>query len=376
MPRRSKGPRLYLDPQERVWLVRDGSRKRRTGCGEGEIQRAEEALAQYIAEKYEPVSDSRPDRLIVADVLAYYLEHVAPSHRSKSTTAHAADRLLEWWGTKPLTDVKRSTCAAYVGHRTSQSVPQARTEKAMLKKVSTETARRELTVLRAAINAYHAEHMLNSVPVVTLPEASPPRERWLTRNEAASLIAAARKNPDVRARDSLVRFILVGLYTGSRSGVIRALQWMPNTTSGWVDLDAGVMHRKPAGERATTKRKPPLRIPIRLLGHMRRWRDIDAHGVQTPCGAKRRVTHIVHYAGLPVEKQRRSWSWARLKAGLGPDVTPHILRHTCATWMMQSGIDQWETAGFLGMSPEILWRVYGHHHTDFQKNVADRIGRR
>jgi hypothetical protein len=32
---------------------------------------------------------------------------------------------------------------------------------------------------------------------------------------------------------------------------------------------------------------------------------------------------------------------------------------------MQAGVDKWEAAGFLGMSVEMLDRVYGHHHPDY-----------
>jgi hypothetical protein len=32
---------------------------------------------------------------------------------------------------------------------------------------------------------------------------------------------------------------------------------------------------------------------------------------------------------------------------------------------MQAGADKWEAAGFLGMSVEMLDRVYGHHHPDY-----------
>src|SRR5215203_849659 len=46
-------------------------------------------------------------------------------------------------------------------------------------------------------------------------------------------------------------------------------------------------------------------------------------------------------------------------AGLGEDVTPHTLRHTAATWLMQDGTDLWIAAGFLGMSVETLERTYG-----------------
>ena len=45
--------------------------------------------------------------------------------------------------------------------------------------------------------------------------------------------------------------------------------------------------------------------------------------------------------------------------------SPHTLRHTAATWLMQSGVSMWRAAGFLGMSVETLDRVYGHHHPDY-----------
>jgi hypothetical protein len=61
MPRRGKGPRLWLQPARRnrlgqilehpVWVIRDRAIKRSTGAGEGEIEQAETALADYIISK-------------------------------------------------------------------------------------------------------------------------------------------------------------------------------------------------------------------------------------------------------------------------------------------------------------------------------------
>lgn len=374
MPRRAKGPRLYLDPKERVFVIRDGPRKRRTGCSESEREGAEIALRDYIAAKYEPISDHSPDRVLVADVLTFYNREIAPAHKAHESTSYAIDRLLDWWQTKPLSDVKRSTCAAYVAHRTSQSIPQAKSAAAKARKVTVETARRELGVLRAAINAYHAENVLDSVPIVTLPPAAPPRDRWLTRAEAAQMLRAARKHPDKAAGRAVARFVLIGIYTGTRSGSIRSLGWLPSPQGGWIDFGAGVMHRRPAEARDTTKRRPPLRIPARLIGHLARWSTADDRA-RGKAKAPSRFVRVVHYLGGPVIKQRRAWDWVRREAKLGADVVPHILRHTAVTWAMQGGADLWEAAGFFGMSPEVLWRVYGHHHPDFQRELAAQIGR-
>jgi integrase len=59
-----------------------------------------------------------------------------------------------------------------------------------------------------------------------------------------------------------------------------------------------------------------------------------------------------------------------------PDVTPHILRHTAATWQMQLGTDKWQAGGFLGMSVETLERTYGHHHPNHLTAARDAFDRR
>jgi integrase len=61
-------------------------------------------------------------------------------------------------------------------------------------------------------------------------------------------------------------------------------------------------------------------------------------------------------------------------AGLWGKVTPHTLRHTAATWLMQRGVPIWQAAGFLGMSAEVLERTYGHHHPDYMRAAAHAIG--
>ena len=71
---------------------------------------------------------------------------------------------------------------------------------------------------------------------------------------------------------------------------------------------------------------------------------------------------------------RKGFAAAVQAAGLGGDVTPHILRHTCATWLMQSGVNLWDAAGFLGMTVQQLEQGYGHHHPDFQEEAAAALG--
>jgi integrase len=88
------------------------------------------------------------------------------------------------------------------------------------------------------------------------------------------------------------------------------------------------------------------------------------------------VPHVIHYQGTQVRKLRNSWPTVARLAGATKSDAPHIVRHTAATWQMQAGTPLYEAAGYLGMSPETLWEVYGHHHPDFQKGAASASNRR
>lgn len=374
MPRPSKGARLWFDAGADVWCILDGRTKRRLGLPRGERDAAEQRLAEWIAAKYGPRKDPAAT-LTVADVLAHYARAVAPGHAHPGVTSHYIDRLADWWGNRPLSDVGALTCRAYAEARLKDTNRRA-TRSAAPKPISVETVRRELSVLSAAIHAWHADSPLPALPVVTLPPKPPGRTRWLTRAEVARMLGACHTHPDRDAGRALARYILISLYTGTRSDAVRQLSWHPTTTGGWVDLEAGVIYRRGSAERETTKRRPPIRIPDRLAIHLKAWHAAD---LRRPTDAGPDWTpplKVVHYKGAPVDKQRRAWAYVVTKAELGGDVVGHTLRHTAATWMMLQGLPPYDVADYLGMSLQMLMRVYGHHHPDYQRATAAAIGRR
>jgi integrase len=202
---------------------------------------------------------------------------------------------------------------------------------------------------------------------VWMPEESEPRRRWLRRSEAAALVAGAlgitATAYDIKSRAPVkwgrlfqpsyhvARFVLIGLYTGTRHEANLNMRWGVNSKGGWFDLDQGVMYRRGEGETDTNKRRVPAPIPDRLVPHLKRWRRIT-------------VTGPVEYAGRLILKERKGWDRARELAGLGDDVTPHTLKHTCITWLLQNGVPIRQVAGFVGTSEKVIETVYGHHSPD------------
>jgi len=364
MPRHSKGARLWLQPARRdqhgriieqaVWCIRDSNHKRSTGFGQGQAAEAERALANYIAAKYRAprTSNRDPAACKVADVVAIYAEDVVHKHARPQETAARLDRILDFFGETTLARINRRSCEDYVRQRGVQAA-----------------ARRELEDLRAAIRHHWEAGLCAALTPVVLPERGQSRERWLTRREAAGLLWAAWRLRQ-RWRDRLsdrataqhvARFILIGLYTGTRAGAICGAALMPTIGRGYVDLDAGVFYRRSVGARETKKRQPPVRLPPRLLAHLRRWQ-------------RRRlaVRSVIEWQGEPVQRISKAFRSVREAAGLGADVVPHTLRHTAITWQAQVGVPIHEICGFFGITPV----VYGHHHPDYQANAVNALSRR
>jgi integrase len=58
-------------------------------------------------------------------------------------------------------------------------------------------------------------------------------------------------------------------------------------------------------------------------------------------------------------------------AGLGPEVTPHGLKHSCATLMLQNRISTSDVAGVLGTSQAVIRKTYGLHSVEHVRSAVD-----
>jgi integrase len=245
------------------------------------------------------------------------------------------------------------------------------------------SARRELEMMAAAIN-YHVKDMVGGVQTLfrpTLPDAPEPRQRWLTRVEAARLIWAAWRKRETRhgrcdngryTSKHIARFILVGLYTGTRAGAICGASLIPTIGCGHINLETGQFRRLAYGKKESNKRQPTVELPPRLLAHIRRW---HGKGISTRA--------VVEYQGAPVVRVSTGWNAVVERAGLKTDikhekVIPHTLRHTAISWYLRSGVPPHQVSDYCGVSEQIIHKVYKHHIPGGFDNVlasSNRLGR-
>jgi integrase len=375
MPQRKKGPRLWLRERSgrpSVWVILDGAHEHSTGCTESQLEGeggAREKLRDYLV-RTTKVNTNETDlsKILCADVLMLYSDFIPEDSPSIKTRRYHIANLLPFWESKTLADVKGSTCRQYLSFRSGHTgSPDGKTISAptgsahtttlmqphgLKRFVKSSTARHELKTLQAAINHWHRESPLKAVPKVTLPKPGERRERVLERSEVARMLWAARK----LKLPHVARFILIGLYTGTRHDAILRLRWEASQSFGHIDLARGVIFRRGASERETSKRRPPVQVPGKLLHRIQRWKAQDLQAF-----SEEGLPTIIHYNGTRILKMKRAWKSVVKAAGLGPDVTPHVLRHTCVSWNLWAGKTIWEVAGIVGADASTIDRIYGHH---------------
>src|SRR5690348_14453608 len=216
MPRQPNPPRLWKRPERRdsegrvthtaTWIILDGGRQFSTGLDADDVDGANSALAAHINRQHERAASSGPrniENIPVADVLNLYAKDVVAGIADPKAAVHRLRRLGAFFTSKTLADINGPVCREYAKAQNSDSC-----------------ARRDLQDLSAAIGHHLKEGLHNQIVKVWKPPARAPRERWLTRSEAAQLLRAAWRHREVQhgeptakhTRRHVARFILVGLY--------------------------------------------------------------------------------------------------------------------------------------------------------------------
>jgi integrase len=325
-------PRLCRVAGRDPWYIYYARRRISTGCTDRAA--AELVLASFLKER------DRPQIAVVS--IAVILERYLHDRRERAIPG--ADRLgwahkplARFLGTKPPEAITENECRRYIARRRQEGVADA-------------TIRTELQALRAALRwaAAPDRALIAAAPNIDMPARPEPRVRWLTREEAAKLLAACRA-PHVRL------FVTIALHTGARSGAILGLTW------DRVDLDRRLIDFREPGRIRTRKRRVPVPINETL------------HAALTEAKAAATAESVIEWAGGPVARVKHAFRDAAARANLA-GVTPHVLRHTAVTWQLQGGIDPWKVAGFVGMTVEMVQTVYGHHHPEHLRDAARALG--
>lgn len=204
--------------------------------------------------------------------------------------------------------------------------------------VQESTVKRELNVLRAAINwAWAEDHDKwfpdrGSQPIFQMPvEDGRPRSKFLMPEQAQHLINSCT-TPHVRL------FLRIALATGARKAAIEYLRW-ENVNFERREIDFGQVDHK--------KRRPISRIPDDLLEEMK-----AAH-------AMRASEWVLEWRGRRAGDVKKSLERLGETCGF-PWLTAHVLKHTKISWMVAEGIDYNRIADVTQTSVKMIRDQYSH----------------
>lgn len=267
----------------------------------------------------------------IAEILDIYIKDRTPVVAEPKTLRAVVKPLIRILGDQPAAAVDQDMIDRYIAARAAEGG-------------SPGTIRRDLSALLAARRLAHRQRLLPPPDQVSIPRAGPGRQRVLTQGEVGQLLTAA---VDSRCR----LLILIGLSTGARLTAISELTW------DRVDLDRRVIDFRAPHPRAN-RRKGRSVAPIseQLAATLAALRPSTGQG---------RVFNVGPH-GL-----RAQFIKARDSAGLGSDVTPHVMRHTAATVMVRSA-PLIQASKMLGhSSTKITESVYVHLMADDLRGAAE-----
>lgn len=202
------------------------------------------------------------------------------------------------------------------------------------------TIRKELEMLRAALR----RHLAKDAPSIWMPPPSKPRDRYLTRDELATLLAHV-ETPHVRL------FIILAVTTGARMSALLELTW------DRVDLDRKVIDLNPAGRHQNNKRRAVVPIAAR------------AHDALTEALRGAMTDFVIEYSGGPVKSVKKAVQAAAKRSGV--DCSPHVFRHTAGVWMAEADVPMQKIAQYLGhTSTRVTETTYARYSPSFMRDAS------
>lgn len=289
-----------------------------------DLHEAKRRLADHAAA---PIGET------VAEIVEAYLLD------KDKTAIRAVDLRGSWKQAKPTfghlrpDQITREVCRAYRDERYGKGRKPA-------------TVRKELEVVRAGLNFFKK----GTQSVFELPSQPPPKDRFLDKDEARRLMKASRRFSHIRA------FVALSLATGARQTALLDLTW------DRVDFRRRTITLA-LNDAQDDQRKKRATIP--MTGRAYRYLRVLKAAAQS--------NYVIEWGGKRVLSVKKGFAAAAERAGL-EDITPHILRHTAASWMAEADVPMFDISRYLGHSDtRITERRYAKLSPSHLKRAAKAL---
>jgi len=238
-----------------------------------------------------------------------------------------------------LDEVTEVTIAAYVGQLRASGKAASSVARAMV-------------AVRALHRFLADEELATSDPAAGMDLPRVPRglPKALTEAEVEQLLEAVEQGGSVASRDRAILEVLYG--TGLRISELVGL------SLGDVDLDGGLVRALGKGNR---ERVVPLGRVARQA--LETWLETGGRDEMVPAHWRRRSDADAVFLNTRGGRMSRQGAWGVVRkygdaVGLRTRLTPHVLRHSCATHMLDHGADIRAVQELLGHASISTTQVY------------------
>ncbi|WP_417799029.1 tyrosine-type recombinase/integrase [Terasakiella pusilla] len=307
-------------------------------------ERADAELLGFETNKKNP-KNQRLD-----SVLSYFYVNKACEKRSSLQAKIAINHLNRIMPGTFVSEINRNWRRQYISARKREGVRVG-------------TINREIAVLNSALSFGAAENLIPSGIKVSKEQGESARTRFLTVEEFAALLRECNLS-------HLKIFVLLGITTGARAQALFDLKWSD------VDLENGIIFLNGHRQIKTSKERPTVRFSTDSALNIELQSLKDDRAALRQAGA-RVAEFILEYKGYAINSVSKSFASAVVRAGMCPNqVTPNTLRHTFATWLVQSGRPMLEVAAALGhRDTRMVENHYAHLRPDYGLNVAQSMNK-
>jgi integrase/recombinase XerD len=272
--------------------------------------------------------------------IAEYVAHLALERNLSPRSLEAYNRDLRqfaaWLGEEgtPLEGVERSTLRLYLGSRRDQGL-------------SARSAARALSALRGFFRFLTQERVLPADPAADLQSPSLWRTvpHVLSGAEIEALLAAPDTSLPAGLRD---RAMIETLYaTGVR-------------VSELVGLTVDRLRLEPGFVRVVGKGRKERLVPVGETARI--WIRRYLEGARPTLDRARRPELFLNLRGRPLTRQG-FWKLLRghaLTAGIASHLSPHVVRHSFATHLVENGADLRSVQMMLGHASLSTTEIYTH----------------
>jgi integrase/recombinase XerC len=223
------------------------------------------------------------------------------------------------------------------------------------------TTARKLATLRSFYKFLVRRGMLSVNPLSTIrtPKQEKRLPKCLDLEQVQKLLDAPGDGDLLSARDKAMLEVLY-------SSGIRVSELVDLNTDD-IDLNEGVLRVRGKGRK---QRLTP--IGSQAINAVKRYFDLRSHDARSQASQSGRVFLNKHGQALSTRSVRRKLDKYLQAAGLDPGISPHTLRHSFATHLLNNGADLRSVQELLGHQSLSTTQIYTHLTTGRMKQVYDQ----